>query len=283
MEISVTVDGPSEIVADISFITTCMGRLEHLQQSLPTWVGQSGTEIVMVDFSCPEKSGDWVSQAHPEVNVVRCGNEPHFRLAYARNAGAAVAKGRWLCFVDADVLLAPEFTAAVKPILQDNHFYRAEQGAPEDLLGTVLIPRGAFEAAGGYDEVLEGWGAEDTDLYLRLQKNGLRQDSFSSLSLAAIPHGDELRTEHAVIRDRKLGWNVNRLYLEAKFSLWRVVGKEPDLETRRSLYALVRSVVLAGADQAEVRVELALGRAPSVTPADVQQSLVLVLRNPSGR
>ncbi len=266
----------------ISFITTCMGRLDHLQQSLPTWLPQPDSEVVVVDYSCPQRSGDWVELAHPGVQLVRVPGETFFNLSKARNAGAKAASGRWLCFVDADVRLAPEFSTAVAPLLGAGCFLRVEQGAPIDLVGTALISQEAFTAVGGYDDVLEGWGAEDYDIYLRLQHTGQLQTAFPARLLEAIPHGDELRTQHAAIRNRLLGWNVNRLYIEGKVTLWRLLGKPPALKARQSLYALIRRAVTAGAAQKEVRVELALGLDPRVTAAEVEYSVVLVLKNPAG-
>ena len=265
----------------ISFITTCMGRLDHLQKSLPTWKVQPNSEIVVVDYSCPQRSGDWAEATHPGVKVVRMEGEPHFNRCRARNAGAGAASGGWLCMVDADVLLAPDFTATVEPLLEAVCFYRAEQGAAIDLVGTALISRSAFDAVGGYDEVMEGWGAEDHDLYIRLQHTGQRLAPFPARLLKSIPHGDELRTQNAAIRDCNLGWNVNRLYIEGKVSLWRMLGVPPALETRRSLYNLVRRAVMEGAAQKEVRIELSLEQGPRVTGANVRYSVVLTLKDPT--
>ena len=267
---------------EISFITTCMGRLDHLKQSLPTWLPQSDSEVVVVDYSCPQRSGDWVEHTHPGVKVVRVPGESYFNHSRARNAGAGVASGRWLCMVDADVLLASDFTATVIPLLDTGRFLRAEQGARIDQAGTVLISRDAFNAVGGYDNVIEGWGAEDYDIYLRLHYKGQRQTFFPARLLSSIPHGDELRTQNAAIRNRNLGWNVNRLYIEGKMTLLRMLGAPPTLENKRSLYALVRRAVMENSEKKEVRVELALGPGPRATLANVEYNVVLILKNPTG-
>ena len=47
-------------MAEICIITTCMGRLAHLRQSLPSFTAQPDTSVVVVDYSCPERSGEWV-------------------------------------------------------------------------------------------------------------------------------------------------------------------------------------------------------------------------------
>ena len=110
----------------VSYISTCMGRLEHLRRALPTWLAQPDSEVVVVDWSCPDGSGDWVKAHHAQAGVVRVPGRAHFNLAAARNAGAARASGRWLCFVDADVLLDPGFSVLVHPLLDPAAYLLSE-------------------------------------------------------------------------------------------------------------------------------------------------------------
>src|SRR6266404_326707 len=108
---------------EICFITTCRGRLPHLQQSLPTFVAQPGTSCVVVDYDCPQGTAAWVQQAYPQVTVVQATDQPRFELSKARNLSAQAAGAPWLCFVDADVQLSPHFAAAVSPLLQTGFYY----------------------------------------------------------------------------------------------------------------------------------------------------------------
>ncbi len=268
---------------EISFITTCMGRLDHLQRTLPTWLAQPDSEIVVVDYSCPQKAGDWVAQTHPEVKVVRVENQSIFRISTARNLGAAAATSPWLCFVDADILLDPNFVSLLKPRLDPACFFKVEEKIMGDLMGTVLISREVFESVEGYDDAFEGWGMEDADMYLRLKKAGIRLESYAAELLTSIPHTNQQRTENAVIHNLQLAWNVNRLYMEAKYALGRMLGRPLGLDDRRSLYTEVRRQVVAGVGQDKIRLEYSLGLEPRVTNADVEHILVLVLRNPTER
>jgi hypothetical protein len=72
---------------NIIVITRCMGRLEHLKQSLPKFAAQFPT--VMVDWSCPEKSGDWAKTVD-NVSVIRVqgSNIKTFSQGGSRNTGA---------------------------------------------------------------------------------------------------------------------------------------------------------------------------------------------------
>src|SRR3954471_12220533 len=83
-------------------ITTCMGRLDHLKQSLPKMVAQGCHQVIVVDYSCPQHSGEYVRNNFPSVRVVSVAGQEHFSNWRARNAGASVATADVLVFVDAD-------------------------------------------------------------------------------------------------------------------------------------------------------------------------------------
>ena len=161
-------------MADICFVTTCMGRLSALRQSLGSMLEQANSSCVMVDYSCPDGSGDWVIAHHPSVRVVRVPGQAHFNLAAARNAGARAADAPWICFVDADVVLESGFASELSRILSPGGYYRVVS-RDGGIGGTFACSRADFERVGGYDEVYRGWGEEDNDLYDALQFVGREQ------------------------------------------------------------------------------------------------------------
>src|SRR5689334_2593867 len=145
--------------AQITYITTCKGRLCQLLQTLPRAVAQV-LMCIVVDCSSPERRGAWVESNLPCVTVVRVEGQAVFSAAKARNAGAAVADTPWLAFVDADIVLAPRFAELVAAELSPGFFYRAAPVTPQTW-GTIVCAREDFVAAGGYDEAYDGWGGED--------------------------------------------------------------------------------------------------------------------------
>ena len=106
--------------------------------------------------------------------------------------------------------MVPDFLAEVAALLRRDSYFRAEPGSPMDLMGTVLIPRQAFEAVGGYDEAMEGWGGEDHDLYLRLQRAGLTRAAFPGRLLHALPHDDAARTHGFDLDFERVAPNLSR-------------------------------------------------------------------------
>lgn len=156
-----------------AFVTTCKGRLDHLKQTITHLVALEPAEIIVGDFDCPDGTADWVRRNHPAVKVIKVVDAPNFNLSHARNSGAAACESDWIFFCDADIIFDKSIVDWFhKTNLNNTTFYRQEQLPNKpyyDTFGTCLVNRHAFNAAGGYDDVISGWGGEDLDLYFRLQ------------------------------------------------------------------------------------------------------------------
>ena len=229
-------------MAAVCFVTTCMGRLTALRQSLGPMLAQPEGSCVVVDYSCPDGAGDWVVANHPSVRVVRVPGQSQFNLAAARNAGARLADAPWICFVDADVILEQGFSAALSQVLAPGGYYRVVSG-DGGIGGTFACSKADFERAGGYDEVYRGWGEEDNDLYDALQFLGLNQRSLPATLLKHLPHGDDERTRFYPVADRLLGHAVNRVYRIVKWDTARLGRELLTLDMRRALYSKIAEVV----------------------------------------
>ena len=176
--------------------------IARLTSTVPT-----DTELIVVDDCSSDGSTERLADRR-RVRVVR----PELRLgiARARNFGATLAHGRLLVFSDAHVDPTPGWLAAMRTTLDVRgvgaanpaivdlvHRDRTVNGltfhgralnvrwvsrpaaaAPFDvplLTGCfVAIRRDAFDAVGGFDEGMDGYGAEDLELCLRLWRTGYR-------------------------------------------------------------------------------------------------------------
>lgn len=223
---------------EFCIVTTCMGRLSQLQQTLPTFVSQPGMSVCVVDYSCPEGTGDWVERTHPGVKVVRVTGQSRFCLAHARNVGAQATESRWLCFIDADTQLRPEFAETLRSIVHEGHFYRAQPFHPE-LCGAVICHREDYDQIGGYDEAMQGWGGEDRDLYARLELLGVIESAFPASALQLLSHGDELRVRYHDIKIRDVSAAINDHYCEAKLDLMKLTDRPLSMGERTQLYELI--------------------------------------------
>jgi glycosyltransferase involved in cell wall biosynthesis len=230
-------------MTQLCFVTACMGRLAALRQSLGATRAQGGP-CVVVDYSCPDGAGDWVEANHSLACVVRVPGQAQFNASAARNIGARHASAPWICFVDADVVLAPGFAAAVLPMLAPGGYYRAIAG-DRGLGGTFVCARADFERVGGYDEMYRCWGEEDNDLYDALDFVGLESREVPKPLLRHLAHGDEERTRFYPVTDRMLGHAINRVYRILKWDMARIGRAFLDVDTRRGLYETVSEVVTA--------------------------------------
>jgi glycosyltransferase involved in cell wall biosynthesis len=226
-------DAPPRIAA----VTTCKGRLEHLKQTLPRLMALPFEEVVVVDFDCPEGSGDWAEANCPGVRVVRVTGEPIFHCARARNLGGAATTAPWLLFIDVDVLVAPELLNVVGPLLGEGQFSRAQPLAKE-CWGTIFVARADYEAVGGYDEVFRNWGGEDDDLVWSLTRIGRQEVGFPGALVEPIAHPDTMRVQHHAYQDRFGSGRRNGLYGLIKQAVIRQVGPI-DRATRQRLYDTV--------------------------------------------
>lgn len=247
------------MTARLSLITTCKGRLAHLRQTLPRMVAQAEAECIVVDYGCPQGAGEWVRENHPGVTVVTVDDDPNFNQCRARNRGALAATTPRLCFVDADILPAEDFTSRILRDWGEKTYLRA-QPVTIETWGTFACRREDFWRVGAYDEVFEGWGASPEDLYLRLADAGCIERRFPGDLLTALGHGDDQRTAFYANKDRWWQHRANALYLVAKHDLAKLVGTELSVAQRRSLYAqaghAIETARAAGGDRATLDVTL---------------------------
>ena len=231
----------------LSIVTCCKGRLEYLQRALPTFVEQSESEVIVVDYDCPEGTKDWVAAHFPAVRVTTVGDAPIFNLSRARNAGATLARASWLVFCDADQLLTPSFAsqllARMVPgtylrTLRDTPFGSLKQGVP------LACEAATFWAVGGYDDAFRGWGPEDREFIDRLDRSGIREVLGAANMVETLQHSNAVRSsfyEHAI----ELSAVINHHYARIKQRYFETRGQWFTDTQRHSTYRMVEQAVLA--------------------------------------
>lgn len=237
----------------ISIVTTCKGRLHHLQRTLPLLVALAPAEIIVVDYGCPDGAGDWIAVHYPAVVVVRVNDDEGFCAARARNFGARAARFSWIFFVDADVQVSGALLDWINANLDGRFFYRAgqENGVRKrDTWGSFFCSREKFEAVLGYDEVFRGWGGEDDDLYRRLSRLGLVEAEYPGDYVTPILHDDTERLAFYDIKKRDIHHCINWFYIEAKMQLMGINGQkmQPPLDIRLDIMDKVKTSILAWAE-----------------------------------
>jgi glycosyltransferase involved in cell wall biosynthesis len=242
-----------------SIITTCKGRLEHLKLSLPAMLAQADSEVIVVDYSCPESAADYVDAQFPKARTVRVEGEEAFSNWKARNAGAAVARGAFLVFCDADIVVAADATEQLAKLIAPLSFgyfknvvskeaARADSAlSANQLKGFQVIPRASFNEAGGYDELLAGYAAGgDTELEDRLRILKLEPIALgTALIERVLDHDDKTRMRfHG--RPAAETYLIGFIYRWLKIALMSL-RKRVDLEiaAREQLHELSRQCAVA--------------------------------------
>lgn len=231
----------------LSIVTCCKGRLEHLRRALPTFVEQSESEVIVVDYDCPDRTKDWVAVHFPTVRIAIVSEAPIFNISRARNVGARLARAPWLAFCDADNLLAPSFVSEALALLVPGMYLRVPRNTPSGpkRRWTPLVCEAAtFWAVGGYDDAFRGWGPEDQELIDRLDRSGIKEVHGTAPLVETLPHNNEARGtyyEHTIDVSAVISHHyaeIKRRYYEAR-SQWFTDSQ------RHSTYRAVERAVLA--------------------------------------
>jgi glycosyltransferase involved in cell wall biosynthesis len=212
-----------------------MGRLSFLQRTAPRVLANSQVHYCLIDYSCPDHCGDWITNAFPEdIRRGRCVVEHvpgqcFFNKCAAHNAGArrAVCEGaQYVCFLDADTLVDPDLFSWLIPRLVTGQFFIAAL-QPNDkdvhsLTGLLVVSAADFAQSGGFDESFRGWGGEDIEMRLRLHVlHGL---SFADVPLSFIrplEHADLLRGVNYPDTDIHRSDQQNFVRIVKKLHVWR--------------------------------------------------------------
>jgi hypothetical protein len=185
-----------------------MGRLEHLKQSLPKFAAQFPT--VMVDWSCPEKSGDWASTID-NVIVVNVPGKKHFSQSGSRNAGGHIVYDidpkAWVLFLDADVLLPDGFREKLESAMTSDDVMGITYGGGSTF-GQILCKAKDFIAVNGYNEALsDTYGGEDTIFRMKIRLLGRKVIYMPKYDM--LSHSDEMRFKFI-----KAGYNTSLAHNE---------------------------------------------------------------------
>jgi GT2 family glycosyltransferase len=154
-------------------------------------------ELIVVDNGSTDGSYELLASAYGSEATIR--REPVATIARLRNLGAALARGRWLSFIDADCVIPEDYFERAASVFTaiDAHAIGSRYALPTDPpprwievtwhqlhdrrrdgyvpylnAGNFVVSKAAFDAVGGFNEALRT--GEDAELGQRLVAAGYR-------------------------------------------------------------------------------------------------------------
>ena len=155
-------------------------------------------ELFLVDYGSSE---DYLSEIekiifeYPKIQFINCPVSGQlWNKSRAINIALKRAKFSYFLVGDIDLIFHPDFILTAKSMAKpaEVHYFQYGFLSPEESLhekefeeykidffgndeitGTTLFPTNELMSVNGYDEFYHGWGAEDTDVHLRLKNKGI--------------------------------------------------------------------------------------------------------------
>lgn len=237
----------------ISIICACKNRYDALRLSLHSWLHfDEVKEIIIADWSSDEPLEHLVD-LDPRIKVVRVNNEEKYVWSHALNLAASLATQDYILKFDCDYVLNPyvsffdQFSVDENSFLsgltrtEQVEFYNEELGAYainyremsieevrdycfsyspffKFLKGILFVSRENFNKVGGYDESIDTYGWEDSDMIYRLELLGLQHKTISfNYSIIHLPHPDRKRFIYSKNYNSELE-EYHRQNVEQKYS-----------------------------------------------------------------
>ena len=244
----------------LSIVTCCKGRLQYLKQALPTFVAQPESEVVVVDYDCPDKTGEWVASHFPDVRLATVTDAPHFNLSRARNIGAAQARAPWLVICDADDLLAPSFSSDLLRLTASGTYQRTLRNTPwgiKQQCVPLACETATFRSVGGYDDALRGWGIEDLEFIDRLRRAGVRE-VLGSATVAETLLQSRAESRRYYEHDVEISVVINHYYWKIKQRYFETAGRWFSDQQRYATYNSVERAVLGSVDDPEATFDISV-------------------------
>jgi hypothetical protein len=198
-----------------SLVTCCMNREQNLLLNISSWIAcPMIREIVIIDWSSSTPLKERLKEQGFLTDRVRCfrvENQSTWILTWAYNLAISLARFDKIIKIDCDIYVSPDFFErnANFESLNSQSFYTGDWQKSNQihLNGQVILRKIDFLRVNGYNEFLTKYGFDDTDLYHRLERLGLKKIKFSDSCegrslIYHRDHTDQDRVRHQVSNHR---------------------------------------------------------------------------------
>jgi glycosyltransferase involved in cell wall biosynthesis len=203
----------------LSLTVGIKNRYEQLKVSLMSWTLQESIEeILIIDWDSNDIDYQELQQIDDRIRIVKIPNQPLYNHSQVLNTCIKYAKNNHILKMDVDYIFNPyiklnqwldidwerEFMAGS----WNQNTLDNKLGFIEHLNGFMCVHKKHIQNIGGYNENFTGYGWEDCELYIRLQKESglvkiIPPISSNFVPIYHNPHMDNIRTKYQIIKDRE--------------------------------------------------------------------------------
>jgi predicted glycosyltransferase involved in capsule biosynthesis len=215
-----------------------MNRIEFLKQTIYTnldliekynnkYNGIHQFELSLCNYDSKDGLDEYVKENLQEfidnkiLIYTKSNNHQYFNAGHAKNIAHKYSNGNILVGLDIDNILSEEFMEYIINIYSQNMNYVTHGVCESGMYGRICISRDNFYKLGGYPEILDRFGYEDTDLINRceiLLKCNVIQLNDNLIQF--IDHSPEVRIENFECNNKSvadLEKNIYVNYLKMQF------------------------------------------------------------------
>jgi Sulfotransferase domain/N-terminal domain of galactosyltransferase len=195
---------------NLFFVTTCKGRAQHLEITLPKNLADNKTAIfVVLNYNSQDHLLEYLKAAHRRdiesgrLIIYSFYDAPTFRMAHAKNMAhrlGILEGGDILVNLDADNFTGPDFDEYVLGKFREEESFlwsrMVKDGPnrlPRGISGRIAVTKEQFLNVGGYDERFETWSPDDKDFNTRLRNIGYLAHEIDPRFLQGLLHTDKMR------------------------------------------------------------------------------------------
>lgn len=186
----------------ISFCITCKERLYHLEQTLMENLkildNYPNTEIVLLDYNSSDGLEEWVSNnmmvyiIAKKLIYFKTYEPESFKMSHAKNLCHNIADGDILCNLDADNFLSISYVDKLITVFKNNENPILKCITRKGVGGRIAVRKEVFHEVRGYDELVDIWGNDDKDFFIKCLCHGCTLSIYKSY-VHTIKHTDNVR------------------------------------------------------------------------------------------
>ncbi len=208
-----------------------MNRGDNLARVIDSWLATSADEILVVDWSSTTPVAEILqSVTDSRLRIIRIDREPKWVLTHAFNLALRLSSRSRVYKIDCDIRVSPDFIA--RNAIVSGEFIRGfwklavDSGEPDQryVNGTFGAHKSDLIRVGYYDERIQTYGWDDSDIYSRLALDlGLLAKQIDPGSARHIDQDEQQRMANQDVDKRRFLQRFEPTELEGARNKYRTV------------------------------------------------------------